>query len=51
MDLCVYVCAEACELECSCPWRTEEGVELFGSGVTNHCELPYLGAGNQTQVL
>lgn len=29
----------------------EEGIWSLGTGVTVSCELPYLGAGNQTQVL
>lgn len=40
----VYVCAHICR----CPIRSEEDFESHTSGVPGSCELPSLGAGNQT---
>lgn len=34
-----------------CPLRPEEGDGVSGTRVTGTCELPVVGAGNQTQVL
>lgn len=33
------------------PWRPGEGIGVPGAGVTGNCELPSIGAGNQTQVI
>lgn len=34
-----------------CPQRPEEGDGVSGTRVTGTCELPVVGAGNQTQAL
>ena len=42
--VCLYVCLQM-------PAASREGVGLLGAEVTGSCELPNMGAGNQTQVL
>ena len=36
---------------CLVPKRPEEGAGVSGTRVTGTCELPEVGAGNQTEVL
>lgn len=47
--VCVHIHSDMCV--CPCPWRPEEGVESPGARVVDFCELPDMGAGNQTRVL
>ena len=36
---------------CTCVQGSEEGVEFFGTVVTDTCEPPHVGAGNSTWIL
>lgn len=36
-------------MQCSCLWKSEEGVRHPGAGVTSGCDLPGVGAENHTQ--
>lgn len=41
----VFVClCECMPCVCRCPWRPEEGVGSFGTGISGDCELPDVGA-------
>lgn len=43
------VVGEGCAHECMSV-EVRRGCQSLGAGVTGHCELPSIGAGNKTQV-
>lgn len=44
--VCLYLC-----MRVQCPQRTEGGAQCLGAVVIGICDLPRVGAGNQTPVL
>lgn len=48
VSMCVSVAAERCE--CRSLWDPGDGVASPGAVVTDTCELPSVGAGNQSHV-
>ena len=53
LSVCVCVCV--CVYTCVCTWvqvpMEPRGINLPAAGVTDSCELPDVGAENQTQVI
>lgn len=47
LPACIYVPGT---YVCTCVQRSEEGVEFFGTVVTDACETPHVGARNSTWI-